>query len=274
MVGESLPKTLVTGGEGIVGSALPFGEKLGRQTLDVTNPANVKKVFLKEKPTIVVHPAALTDVDYCEGHSSEAYFTNTFGTYNIAYWSNRIRATLVLISTGAVFAGREPAKINDLTHPVNIYGRTKLAAEIIARDVNPKTLIVRTGWVFGGRERDKKFVGKILEQVRKGSKILHVPKDNIGCPTYAQDFGQGVYKLLKKPKPGTYHLVNKGTASRYEIALEIVRLLGVKVVVKPVLQSQLPLLAPRPLREVLVPSRPYLRSWKEALAEYLKEMYL
>jgi dTDP-4-dehydrorhamnose reductase len=274
MVGLTFQNTIITGGAGTVASCFPYGRRLTKKELDVTKPKEVIRVLFALKPKLVIHTAALTQVDFCETHPQTAYEVNTLGTYHLAQVTAQLKATLVVISSGAVFPGTSPAAANDTPRPINVYGRTKYAAELIAKDCNPKTLIVRSGWIFGHSLSRKKFVDYVLDQIRTSAPTIYVLEDQSGCPTYAADFNHALVSLLKNPKPGIYHLVNRGVTSRVGLAREIVKLTGSRAKVVPAPASRFGLKAPRPKHEVLIPSGPALRPWRTALSAYLKSVTL
>jgi len=270
MVGNSLQKTLITGAGGMMGSYIDFGIKTDSDILDVSDIKSVERAFEKYKPEIILHMAADTDVDRCEREPDRAYRINTIGTYNIAVTARRFNAKVIYISTGGVFDGKkkEPYTEEDVPNPQNVHWRTKFLGEVMVRDIVPEFLIVRTGWIFGGGpKKDKKFVGKIVSLLN--SPEIRAVSDTIGSPTYAKDLVAGIKILLKENRTGIYHLVNKGTCSRYDIACEIIRILGAQVKVVPVASAYFNLSAPRVASEALSSRVDIMRSWKEALRVYL-----
>jgi dTDP-4-dehydrorhamnose reductase len=157
---------------------------------------------------------------------------------------------------------------------VNVYAASKLEGEKVVQTFVSKHYIVRAGWMFGGKGKDKKFVGKIASLCLDGAEIKAVD-DKFGCPTYAVDLLAAVKVLMQSDLYGVYHLVNAGSCSRYEVAVEIGRLIGQRARIVPVSSANFPLSAPRPRSEA---SRAYkyellglgrMRAWREALAEYL-----
>ena len=273
----------VTGANGMVGSYLEevfSGGKLvltDIDTLDVTDPVKVRNEIKKRKPEFVLHLAAETDVDRCEKEADHAYLTNALGTQNVALACQEAGAVMIYISTAGVFGGgkSEPYTEFDQPDPANIYGRAKWEGEKIVRFLLDRYYIVRAGWMIGGREKDKKFVGKIVRQFGEKDKILAV-NDKTGTPTYARDLLEGIKKLITTGYFGLYHMANTGVCSRYAVAVEIGKILGKKTPVEPVPSSVFPLPAPRADSEAM---RNYklellgvhkMRPWQEALSEYLK----
>jgi len=245
--------------------------------LDIRDPEAVKKEIKKVRPQFVLHLAAKTDVDKCEIEVDDAYLTNVIGTQNISLACQDLNAIMIYISTAGVFGGDkiEPYTEFDHPNPVNVYGRTKLEGEKIVQSLLNKYYIVRAGWMMGGREKDKKFVGKIVQLFKEKDKILAV-NDKIGSPTYAHDLLEGIKKLISTNYFGLYHMTNRGVCSRYDVAVEIGRILKKKIPVEPVSSALFPLPAPRARSEAM---RNYklellgivkMRTWQEALKEYLK----
>jgi dTDP-4-dehydrorhamnose reductase len=183
---------------------------------------------------------------------------------------------MVYVSTAGVFDGRKPDPYTefDAPHPVNVYAASKWEGEKFVQAFVPQHFIVRAGWMFGGRGKDKKFVAKIASLCLDGVEIKAVD-DKFGCPTYAVDLLGAIKVIMRSGLYGVYHIVNSGSCSRYEVAVEISRLLGRRSTVVPVSSAHFPLSAPRPRSEA---SRAYkfellglgrMRTWREALADYL-----
>jgi len=275
---------LVTGSNGMVGSYVKeiFNDEELALTdipeMDVTKKELVFGLVEKHQPKLVLHLAAESDVDKCEQEIDHAYRTNSLGTYNVALACQKYGAEMVYISTGGVFNGKAKQIHTefDQPDPANEYSKAKYEGEKIVRDLLTKYYIFRAGWMIGGGPaKDKKFVGKIIELCKKRPE-LEVVSDKYGSPTFARDFVKGIKKIIKTGNYGLYHLVNTGICNRHEIALEIVKLLGVSVKVKPVGSDRFPLPAPRAASEAM---RNYkldllginpMPNWQTALAEYVK----
>jgi dTDP-4-dehydrorhamnose reductase len=278
---------LVTGASGMVGSHLleVFDEsELHRtdlhmteqsQRLDCRDRDRVMSIIGALRPDVVIHMAAETDVDRCEREADHAFQSNALSTLNIALACQRYGSTLVYISTAGVFDGRKPEPYTefDSPNPVNVYAQSKWEGEKFVQAFVQKHYIVRAGWMFGGKGKDKKFVGKIASLCVDGAEIRAVD-DKFGCPTYAVDLLTAIDILIRSGFYGVYHVANTGSCSRYEVALEINRLMGSRARIVPVSSANFPLSAPRPRSEA---SRPYkfellglgrMRTWREALAEY------
>jgi dTDP-4-dehydrorhamnose reductase len=239
---------------------------------DVTDPQSVP-LMANLKPSVVIHCAAMTDVDGCARNPDLAYRVNAFGTQNVALACQRSGARMVHISTNEVFDGTaaEPYREFDPTHPINPYGASKLAAEKIAARLVDKLYIVRISWLFAAGGNN--FVSKITGLADKHGR-LRVVTDEVANPTYAPDLADALARLMHTRHYGTYHLVNEGYCSRYEFAVEILKQSGRgSVPVSPITSNQFrrastpPPFAP--LRNTIGAALGItLRPWQDALADY------
>ncbi|MBI4880108.1 MAG: dTDP-4-dehydrorhamnose reductase [Planctomycetes bacterium] len=275
---------LITGANGMLGSELRSLAAPRREVIctdiaemDVTDLAAVREVFAANRPSVVVHGGALTDVDGCETDPDRAFRVNALGTRNVALAAAEQGAPVLYVSTDYVFDGRatRPYVEFDPVGPRSVYGASKLAGERFVRELAAgRFWIVRTQWVYGFR--GKNFVDTILAAARAG-KPLRVVDDQIGCPTWARDLARGVLAIIDQdPGYGTYHCSSRGSCSWFAFAGEILRMAGVAPVsLEPMPSSELDRAAPRPAYSVL---RNYMLEqtigdlmppWQEALAGYL-----
>lgn len=282
-------KILVTGGRGMLGSDL---QEVVRQAgheclitdiddLDVRQHEVVRKRILDERPDVVLHLAALTNVDDCEKHPAEAYRTNTIGTHNVALACLESGAALVYISTISIFGGAkcEPYTEFDAPAPVSAYADSKYQGELIVRQLLQRFYIVRAGWMFGGGTEDKKFVAKIIDLARTRD-TLQIVDDKFGSPTYTVDIAGGILSLLETGLYGIYHMVNTGGyCSRFELAQAILDYAGVTTCrLEPVNSASFPLPAPRPRMEAAINyslelhGLNWMRPWREALKAYIARL--
>ena len=285
-------KTLVTGANGMLGTALcntlrKHGYKVlatdintseaDIEYLDVTDKTKVIAALERFRPAIVFHLAAETDVDKCEKEIEHAYLVNTIGTENVALACQQMNLLMIYISTAAIFDGKKkrPYTEFDRPNPLSIYAKSKFAGENILRHFLKKYFIVRAGWMIGGVDKDKKFVVKIIKQLQSQKEVLAVT-DKIGSPTFTKDFSKGLLSLIETERYGLYHMANKGSCSRYDIAKMIVKFMGRDdVIVKPVTSEMFPLRAPRPDSEAIknfkldLLGMNNMPSWEKALEEYI-----
>jgi dTDP-4-dehydrorhamnose reductase len=288
-------RVLVTGAAGMLGTSLvPILSKEDHtvlatdinllsdsiKELDVRDLEKMLEVARDFRPHIIAHLAAETDLETCEGRIEYAYEENFLGTQNACVVSSELGIPLVYISTAGVFDGTktEPYTEFDVPTPINVYGSSKFHGEQIVRETLSRHFIVRAGWMVGGGERDKKFVSKIVCQLESGAKTIHAVTDRFGTPTYAPAFSVILERLIKTKLYGTYHLACKGRASRYDVAAEILKVLGRDDVELKAVTSEFfgkEYFAPRPVSEEMRNFILELRSmndmpqWQEALEEYL-----
>jgi len=247
---------------------------------DITCPETIKKVFNKEKPDIVIHTAAWTDVDGCEGEPDKAYKVNTDGTSNVAKLVTSGKTPLIFISTDFVFDGekRLPYTETDSARPLSVYGKSKWEAEKALQSIVNKYAIVRTSWLYG--KGGKNFVDTVIAK-GKTQGYLKVVNDQVGCPTYAKDLAGALKVIVENigiSGEEIYHIANRGSCSWYEFASQILKNARLKkVTITPITSMELARPAARPAYSVLdnkkfiTASRYKMRRWQEAVAEYIKE---
>jgi dTDP-4-dehydrorhamnose reductase len=206
---DSDPLTLVTGAGGQVGRALrseiPAARLLDRTELDVTDRAAVRSAM--DGMHVVVHLAAMTDVDECEREPGRANAINADGTAHVVGAAAERGARVIYVSTDYVFDGTKRGEYveQDAPAPINWYGRSKRAGEEHALG-NPGNLVVRTSWVFG---EGRNFVRTILEAARGGG-LLRVVEDQRGRPTWAQDIARSLAHLVRIEATGIVHVAGDG----------------------------------------------------------------
>lgn len=274
-------RILVTGAEGILGKAirewLASGNTLylwGRDEVDVRDAARVLSAAKGIEFDAVIHAAAMTAVDRCETEYDLALSTNRDGTRHVASLARERGATVVYLSTDYIFDGTKdgPYLEDDPPHPINAYGRSKLAGEEVAREVAERCLIVRTSWVFG--EGGRNFVDTIADLLTRGESP-EVVTDQRGCPTYARDLARGIERLLRLGVSGTVHVTNTGSTSWHGFAAEIARYLGSPLSVRETTSEKFVRPAPRPTNSVLSGERYRTLTgespprWEDALHDYL-----
>lgn len=245
--------------------------------IDITDLEALKELFFRLTPHFVIHAAAYTDVDGCEKDADKAYRVNALGTRNIALACQKLDIPLLYISTDFVFRGNKEAPYSefDRPHPLNIYGKSKLAGENYVKSFLSRYFIVRTSWLYG--RWGKNFVTTILKLAREKS-ILKVVDDQVGSPTYTKDLSQQIKRLVATELYGTYHITNSGRCSWYGFTKEIVKLAGIKEVeIVSITSEKLARPAPRPGFSVLenyclrLTLGNGMRDWKEALKDFLKD---
>ncbi len=274
---------LVTGALGTLGrevmAALAGGglEAVGldREQLDVADRAAVYAAVDRYVPTVVIHLAARTDVDACELDREDAVAVNVGGTEHFAAACRRVDGLLIYVSTGGVFGGRGidgPFHEFDQPLPANWYSVTKLAGEAAAARA-PRHAVVRAGWIVGGGRNDHKFVGHMLRRIDRAEPLRAV-SDRVGTLTFAPELARFLVAMVRSDVEGFWHFSSAGVVSRFDIARQVVRVLGATLPVEPVGHAAFPAPAPRGRSEAIVSVRPYgdlprPSEWRAGLAAYL-----
>ena len=222
-------KILITGAAGKLGSQLQALLQNEHEVADADIVGNVshhldiaayracRKLIADFVPDIVLHPAAWTDVNGCALNPDKALLVNGVGTGHLAAITGERGIPLLYVSTNEVFDGAQSRAFTeyDKPNPINAYGYSKWYGERAIAAVNPRHYIVRSSWLFapGGGN----FIHAILSAARAG-KPLRVVTNEIANPTYNTDLAQAIVKLIESERYGTYHLVNEGAVSRWQLA--------------------------------------------------------
>lgn len=237
------------------------------------------------KPDYLFHLGAYTDLEFCELNADETYNTNTLAVENAVYIANKLNIPLLYISTAGIFDGtKEYYDDWDQPNPLGVYARAKYMGERFVVENATRFLVCRAGWMMGsGPSKDKKFIQKLMKQIRDGKTELFIVDDKDGTPTYTHDFARNVKALIEKEYWGLYNMVCGGQTSRLEVATELIRLLDLKDKVKltPVGSDYFKetYFAERPPCERLINRKlnirglNLMRDWRVALREYLENYY-
>ena len=244
-----------------------------------------KKDVLEFNPDYLFHLGAYTDLEFCEMNADETYNTNTLGVENAVYLANELNIPLLYISTAGIFDGaKEHYDDWDLPNPLGVYARAKYMGERFVVENASRFLVCRAGWMMGsGPKKDKKFIQKLMKQIKDGKRELFIVDDKDGTPTYTHDFARNVKALIEKEYWGLYNMVCGGQTSRLEVATELIRLLNLesKVKLTPVGSDYFKetYFAERPPCERLVNRKlnirnlNLMRDWREALKDYIDNYY-
>jgi dTDP-4-dehydrorhamnose reductase len=278
-----LMKILILGAKGMLGSALTEEFKAGnevlawgREELDVSDPSAVASAITSDLD-MIINAAAMTDIDAAEGKIDEAMKVNAVPAAALADICNLLGMTYVHFSSEHVFPGKNNKGYGerDKTEPLSVYGQSKAQSEKFAFD-NDRTYLIRTSRLFGDQgtsaNAKESFIQKIKNTASSQGAINSV-HDEVASPTYVKDLARTVRELVDAKKPyGTYHITNSGIATWYQYVAKIVELAKINATVTPVARREMPTAAPRPRYGMLVNTKlPPLRSWEEALAEYLNK---
>jgi dTDP-4-dehydrorhamnose reductase len=249
-------RLLVTGAAGQVGRELVdafAGHDVvaaDHATLDVADRDAVLQAVTGTAPDAVVHAAAWTAVDACEGDPDRAWRVNVLGTRHVAEGARRAGAHVCYLSTDYVFDGRKPEPYLewDDPNPQSVYGRSKLGGE---RELDPGSLVVRTSWVCG--RHGPNMVKTVLRLAREHDQLRFVD-DQLGQPSFADDLAGMVRRLVLERRAGTFHVTNQGAVSWFEFARAVLECAGLDPArVQPIATADLdpPRPAPRPPNSVL-----------------------
>jgi dTDP-4-dehydrorhamnose reductase len=252
---------------------------------DIRDLKHTTQVINEYTPDIILNFAALVDLEYCEQEKDDCYLTNTIAAIHLFNLAKDLNIPYVFISTAGIFGNdKEFYTEEDTPYPLSAYGKSKYYTEQLLQNQSyEKYWIFRAGWMMGGGpDKDKKFVNKIMKQIKAGVKELNVVDDKLGVPTYTKDFAYSILRHLEENLPyGLYNMVSSGEASRYQTAVEINEFLNLGVVVNKVDSSFFAeeYSAPRPYSEKLINKalndlqRNYMRNWKVCLHEYLNQYF-
>lgn len=273
-------KILITGSDGNIGDYLfkylsPRHEvyPFRKNVLDITNKAKCIDIISNKRPDIVIHCAALTNIDLCERDETSAYSINTLGSLNIAYSCSMLNIPIVYLSSNNVYDGNKTSYYyeTDLCSPINVYGKTKLAGEKLIRTICSKFFIIRTSWVFGGKNC---FVKNIIEN--KDIPIFMSSVD-VASPTYIEDLCSVIESMIKSDMYGIYNCVNSGGVKK---SIWVKAILDHLKVNNEVIEIPENFISNRALRPKSTLMNTYLlkncfniemRSWESALLEYLNK---
>lgn len=234
-------KVFIVGASGLVGSncmqhfaaqnwevkgsyfSFPTEGTVFYNTLEPEHPDNFD--IIAWQPDVLVHCGALTHVDYCEEHVDESYQKTVQSTINIIALAKQCKAKLVYISTDYVFDGKEgPYTEEAPLNPLSVYARHKLAAEQLALQELPDTLVLRVTNIYGHEVRGKNFVSRIVQQCKDKQKLtLKLPYDQFASPTNAFDIARAMFVLLQDQKKGIYHIGSTDYMNRVALALRVLK---------------------------------------------------
>jgi len=279
-------KILITGANGMVAKAtIDYCRSIGdeviavtRQQLDISNEQAVFELFERENPEAVLNCAAYTDVDGAETNREICYRANSLGVENLALAAKKIDGAFVTISTDYVFDGSKTDFYTqrDTPNPLGVYAESKLEGEIRARNAYARSIIVRSGWIYGTGGTN--FLS-VMPRLLADGKTIKTISDSFGTPTYAKDLAQRLRELAQLDLPGVYHVTNAGTGTTYDgFARKICEIKGYnESLLESVSVNDLRRPAPRPVssklaclfseRFGLAP----LPNWEQAVAKFINK---
>ncbi len=236
-------------------------------------------------PDYLFHLGAHTDLEYCEDNPDDAYATNTLPVETAVFIANKLSIPLLYISTAGIFDGQKDTYDDwDDPNPLGHYARSKYSGEKFVTQNADRYLVCRAGWMMGGGpDKDKKFIQKILKQIKDGENELFIVDDKLGTPTYTIDFANNVKELLNREIWGLFNMVCSGVTGRLEVATTLISLLNLhdEIKIHSVKSDHFKktYYAERPFSERLLTKKldlynvNLMRDWKICLSEYLDEDY-
>ena len=284
-------KILISGHTGQVAQALQHALadhqllSLGRQVFDLEQPASLRETILRERPQLLINAAAYTAVDLAEQEPERAFAINAEAPGAMARACAELGIPLIHYSTDYVFDGSKNGAYHesDATHPLGVYGASKLAGEQAVAASGCEHLILRTSWVYSRQGRNFLLTMQRLLQEREELKVVN---DQIGAPTWAGSIAAASAELIQAWQQGnrhwgTYHLTNQGQTSWFGFAQAIaehLRAAGKPCArLLPIPSSDYPTPARRPLNSCLDGTRLAhdwnlrLADWRQALQQCLSE---
>lgn len=253
--------------------------------LDFRNFEAYRKDVIDFQPDYLFHLGAYTDLEFCEQNPDDTYLTNTLSVENAVYLANALDIPILYISTAGIFDGEKQVYDDwDSPNPLGVYARSKYLGERFVVENATRYLVCRAGWMMGsGPKKDKKFIQKLMAQIKQGKEELFIVDDKDGTPTYTQDFAKNVKLLIEKEYWGLYNMVCGGQTSRLEVAQELLKVLHLenKIKITPVTSDYFKdiYFADRPPCERLINRKLKMRNldvmsdWKSALKEYINSYY-
>ncbi len=253
--------------------------------LDFRDYDQYKEMVTSFEPDYLFHLGAFTDLEYCELNIDETYDTNTKSVESAVKIANELKIPLLYVSTAGIFGGEKDVyDESDKAEPLGHYGNSKYKGEVYVQEKSKDYIICRAGWMMGGGEKkDKKFIQKIIKQIQNGKRKLQIVNDKLGTPTYTHDFANNCKVLIESEHRGLFNMVCGGLTGRYEVASELIMLLGLsqKVEIEEVSSDFFSeeYFAERPACERLVNKKlnqlnlNRMRDWRVALKDCLEEYY-
>lgn len=253
--------------------------------LDFRDNAAYREDVIEFQPNYLFHLGAHTSLEYCEENHEDAYQTNTLAVENAVHIANDLGIPLLYISTAGIFdGGKETYDDWDDPNPLGHYARSKYMGEKYVAQNCRQHLVCRAGWMMGGGpKKDKKFIQKLMVQIKDGKKELFVVDDKLGTPTYTHDFARNVKLLLGHRLWGVYNMVCGGGTGRLEVARNLIELVDLddEIMITSVSSDFFAkeYFAARPASERLIARKlsmrglNVMRDWRVCLKEYLEDYY-
>lgn len=222
------------------------------KTLDITDEDQINSFFYDNKPDYCINASAYTAVDLAEKESDKAFAVNADGVGYIAQACVDHKSILIHVSTDYVFDGDTnlPYSEDDFTSPIGVYGESKMKGEELALEINPKTIILRTSWLYS--EFNKNFVKTMLNLFTQKDE-LGIVSDQFGQPTNANDLAEAIMDIIETPNKifGVFHFSNYPETTWFEFAKKIAEFSNSTIQLNPLTTEQYPTPAKRPVRSTM-----------------------
>lgn len=258
-------KFFITGGSGLLGERLsaiandnyditlshnsnPTGNTI---KCDITNEQEVEKVILNNNPDVIIHCAAMTNVDLCEDEIDKAYEINGNGTGNIARAGEKVGAKVIYVSTDFVFDGKKGNySEDDEVNPLGYYAKSKYDGEVQLKKYSTNWAIARVSVLYGWHKRQN-FTTWVINQLRQNNDI-NIVTDQINSPTFADNAAEAIYEIALQDKNGIYHTAGNDEISRYDFTMKIAEEFDLnKELIHPTNSTEFVQKAPRPMNSSL-----------------------
>ncbi len=254
-------KFFITGGSGLLGERLSaiansdYELTLSHNSnptpnttkCDITNKEEVRKTILKNNPDVIIHCAAMTNVDLCEDEVDQAYLINSKGTSYLAEAAEEINAKIIYVSTDFVFDGKKGNySENDEVNPLGIYAKSKYDGEVQLQKHSSNWAIARVSVLYGWHKRQN-FTTWVINQLRQNNSI-NIVTDQINSPTFADNAAEAIYEIAKQDKNGIFHTAGNDLISRYDFTMKIAEEFNLnKELINPITSDKFVQKAPRPV---------------------------
>jgi dTDP-4-dehydrorhamnose reductase len=225
---ESDAHEIIATGRGVSRTPFVVNERSQYHSLDITNGMEVAAFIALNRPDIIIHTAAITQVDECETNPVSCWNTNVTATRFLISAAENIGARFIYISTDFVFDGLAgPYRETDTPEPVNYYGSSKLAAEKAVRESNLNWCIVRTVLVYGNiLVGNRSNIVSWVKQNLTAGKNIKVVSDQWRTPTYVEDLAKGILLVMEKNASGIFHISGPEMLSPFDMANATAEYLG------------------------------------------------
>lgn len=253
-------KYFITGGSGLLGERLAAtctgndevilshnsNRRENTVKCDITNHLETREVIEKYDPDVIIHTAAMTNVDLCEDEVDKAYSVNADATGNLAHIADDLGCKIIYVSTDFVFDGKQGNyKENDAVNPLGVYAKSKYQGEVQLRENCGDWAIARVSVLYGWHERDN-FTTWVINSLHRKEKI-NIVTDQINSPTYADNAAEALYAIAKCDGKGIYHTAGNDLISRYDFTLKIADAFNLdKSLINPISSNSFVQKAPRP----------------------------